>query len=304
MARTGPHLAKAIAFSAALILLISFAVVDVVNGFVFVMLASVVAGVTAFYLMFPGSRFVTIAFANSIAIYACIFLYFVEANFARAHFEVVLLCFTLPILAFLLGAWLRRVEIRAIVTAESAKPERKLGRVFLWLAPVFAVGALSFIVAAHAPGPVGSDVALVVAMLAISAIVLFVSRDVSTFLLDTGLLFEEFFERITGLAAPAFAFFTFYSLLVIAFGSIYRILDRLSPEALFRVDGVLRKITFAESLYFSIVTLSTVGYGDIVPVAALARLVTAAEIVSGILLLLFGFSEIIAYTRDRRDRHR
>jgi voltage-gated potassium channel Kch len=302
MARTGPHLAKSIAFSAALILLISFAVVDVINGFVVVMLASVVAAVIAFYRMFPGSRFVTIAFANSIAIYACIFVYFVEANFARAHFEVVLLCFTLPIATFLLGAWLRRAEIRAIVTSEHEKSERRLGRVVLWLVPVFVVGAASFVVSAHAPRPAESDAALGAAMVAIAATVLFVSRDVSTFLLDTGLLFEEFFERITGLVAPAFAFFTFYSLLVIAFGSVYRILDRVSPEALFRIDGALRKISFAEALYFSIVTLSTVGYGDIVPIAALSRIVASAEIVSGILLLLFGFSEIIAYTRDRRDR--
>ena len=54
--------------------------------------------------------------------------------------------------------------------------------------------------------------------------------------------------------------------------------------------------------YFFVVTLSTLGYGDIVPRTNVVRVLMASEIVTGILLLLFGFSEIMAYSRVRRRR--
>ena len=138
----------------------------------------------------------------------------------------------------------------------------------------------------------------------ISAIVLWVSRDVCTFLLDTGLLFEDFFRRIAGLLVPTFAFFTFYSLIIIVFAAVYRIIDRLSDGAHFTVAGAVRDLSFTDSLYFSIITLSTVGYGDMVPLSSLVRLIAAAQIICGVVLLLFGFSEIISYSRERAGRRK
>ncbi|WP_247881111.1 potassium channel family protein [Skermanella sp. TT6] len=61
-----------------------------------------------------------------------------------------------------------------------------------------------------------------------------------------------------------------------------------------------RDITFPESLHFSLVTPSSVGYGDIQPHTGFSRLITAAEILLGILLLPFGFSAIISHRNDRR----
>ncbi|HTF71819.1 MAG TPA: ion channel [Edaphobacter sp.] len=45
-----------------------------------------------------------------------------------------------------------------------------------------------------------------------------------------------------------------------------------------------------DSLYFSAVTMATVGYGDILPVGHAARWLCIAEIVSGVLLLVVGVS--------------
>jgi voltage-gated potassium channel len=133
-------------------------------------------------------------------------------------------------------------------------------------------------------------------------IVLVVSGDVCTFLLDTGLLFEDFFHRIAGLLVPIFAFFTFYSLLVIVFATFYRIIDRFSEAAQFLVHGQPKALTFTESLYFSIITLSAVGYGEVVPITSLVRGIVAVEIICGVMLLLFGFSEIIRFSREHPRR--
>ena len=76
---------------------------------------------------------------------------------------------------------------------------------------------------------------------------------------------------------------------------------RVRVRALDRAGEPL-DLSFTECLYFSIITLSTVGYGDLVPLSPLVRVIVGVEIICGVLLLLFGFSEIISYSRDKTRR--
>ena len=168
-----------------------------------------------------------------------------------------------------------------------------------WLAPVFAIGAVTFALPGLGFGQLALGAAFLIAMAAIAGIVLFVGPNVATFLIDTGLLFEAFFEQARRAFVAVFAFLTFYSVLVIVFGALYRILDVAATAPNFVIGGRPRDISFAESLYFSVVTMATVGYGDITPLSDLARLLAAIQVVVGLLLLLFGFSEILSYARDR-----
>jgi voltage-gated potassium channel len=244
-----------------------------------------------------------ITLANLVAVYACLFLFFVESSFAQAGIESMSLAFVLPLLGFVAGSFRHRAIIADVAVSGRLRDGRDLPKVLLWLIPVFGVGALSFLVPGAGLSAEWVDVVLVAACGAIALIVFFVSRDVAEFLRDTGLLFDEFFRGIAGLAVPAFAFLSFYSLLVILFAAFYSVLDHAMDGASFRIDGVVRAISFPESLYFSLMTLSTVGYGDIAPASSAIRLLAAAEIVSGILLLLFGFNEIFSFSRVHRREH-
>ena len=165
------------------------------------------------------------------------------------------------------------------------------------------IGASTFFIPRGAFGALTVDLLLLGLMGVIALIVFAVSGVVATFLIDAGLLFEQFFDRARELAVPAFAFFTFYSLIIIVFGAVYRIIDRFSPAAQFLVGGSAKEITFSDSLYFSIVTLSTVGYGEIVPATDVVRVIVAFQIICGVLLLLFGFHEIVTFARDRKRPH-
>jgi len=154
----------------------------------------------------------------------------------------------------------------------------------------------------HVAEPLANTgVVLIAAMTLIGLIVFTVSRDVAVFLVDAGLLFEEFFFRIQRLVVPAFAFLTFYSLLIILFASAYHILSQYTGKPHFYVGGSPQVLSFSESIYFSIVSISTVGYGDIVPHSSVARLLASIEVVCGFMLLLFGVSELLEYTRERRE---
>ena len=62
-----------------------------------------------------------------------------------------------------------------------------------------------------------------------------------------------------------------------------------------------RDITFPESLHFSLVTLSSVGYGDIQPHTGFSRLITAAEILNDRVIPFFD-EQGLAISRMLTDR--
>lgn len=282
--------------------LIALSIRSVSNDLTFVLLGSVGLVVGAFHYLFPGSQFFTLALANFIGVYACVFVFFLESNFHDIPPLIQGVAFVLPLIAFLGGAWWRAEDIRTIVMSRRLRDGGHFDRVFLWMAPVWGIGALTFLVPGHEVSAEGLSILFLISMAAIAAIVTFVARDIAIFLLDAGLLFEGFFQQAARLVLPAFAFLTFYSLCIILFGALYTILDRFMVEPNFVVEGVRRDLTFPEGLYFSLVTFATVGYGDIHPVSGPVRLICGIEIVTGVLLLLFGFSAIIGHTAPR-DRH-
>lgn len=285
--------------------LISLAATEIGEVFLAVMVVVVSAVASSFYFIFPGSSFFAISLANFLGVYACLFILIVTTNFPVVRPWAVQLGFLLPVIAFEAGAMLRREHLRYIVQSRRMRDERHLARTFLWLLPVSLIGALTFLVPSHVREPAAANALFLAAMTTISIIVVFASRDVATFLLDSGLLFEEFFQSASRLLVPAFAFLTFYSMLVIVFACIYRIIDRFTEGPQFLINGAAVTITFAQALYFSVITVSTVGYGDVVPLTDSVRVIVTIEIICGVLLLLFGFTEIFGYARERlRDGDR
>jgi voltage-gated potassium channel len=292
-----------VAFTIALILLVGYATVDVATYFGAFVLAGIGTAAFYFHVVFPGSRFFSISLANSIAVYACVFVIFMTINFPSVDRLYASIGFILPIIAFFGGTFLKRDQIRTIVTARQVRAEREFPHTFRWLAPMALIGASTFIHPKLGLSQYQTDIVFLAYMATIAVVVFFVSHQVSTFLIDTGLIFEAFFERAALLAVPTFAFLTFYSLNVIVFAAIYRIADRLSDAAQFMVHNAPAEISFVDAIYFSLITVSTVGYGDVTPASDTIRVVASVQIIIGVLLLLFGFYEIMRYSREHLDHH-
>ena len=73
--------AGAIGFTLVLSALVAFAAAEQFDALFTAMMLAVVAGAVAFFLKaFPGSRFFAIAFANGLAVYACLFAVFADVN--------------------------------------------------------------------------------------------------------------------------------------------------------------------------------------------------------------------------------
>ena len=297
-----PELAR-VALPLAFVSLVAAAVAGITTSLFFAMVLSAGLVIAVIQALFPAGRLFPIAFASLIAVYAAIFSLFVEEIFGGVNAAILVVGLSADL--FLVGGcWLRRGQVRAVVAHPAIRSERRLMAAVVWLVPVFFVGAAVILLSRTAGTLANMDMVFLGAMSIIGLIVLIVSRDVAIFLVDAGLLFEEFFSRVLRLVIPAFAFLTFYSLIVILFASAYRIISVYTSEPHFSVGGALRPLSFSEAIYFSIGTISTVGYGDILPYGNLARVLACLEVICGIMLLLFGVSELLEYAREHRRNRR
>ncbi len=267
-------------------------------------LATCAVGFGFFYVVFPGGLHFAITLANFLAVYACIFVFFRDANFHDAPRAPSIVALALPLLAFLGSSFARRVRIAAMIRARRRHELTHLPRLARWVPGTALVGGVSFLLPLAGLGPAGQGAALLVAMAAIAAQVAFAVGDVVLLLIDIALIFEGVARRLDRLVLPMTAFFTLYSLLVVVFACLYRIADMLSAVPQFANHAGVFPLGFGDAIYFSIVTLSTVGYGDIVPHGALARILAGAEVVAGLFLLLFGVSEILRGTGSEGPRGR
>jgi voltage-gated potassium channel len=261
-----------------------------------------------FYLVFPGGSHFGFAVANMLAVYACVFIYFREANYADAPEPFALTAIGLPVAGFLLGCLLRRHQIPAMIRARRQHELTHLPRVSRWLPGLAAIAGLSFLVPTLHLDGIGQGVALLASMLAIAAILAWAARDVVLLLMDVAMVFETVAARLDRLVMPMVAFLTYYSLLVVVFACLYRIAEISVGTPMFLVHTRPTSLTFGEAMYFSVITLATVGYGDITPQAPLVRGLATLEVVAGLLLLLFGFGEIMRSggpdTENRRHLRR
>lgn len=83
--------------------------------------------------------------------------------------------------------------------------------------------------------------------------------------------------------------FLIYITLAISFGFIYFLITITSNEPAFRgIDPTGNKLhLYFQHIYFSFITITTVGYGDISPAKFITQLITMIEVITGIALLNF-----------------
>ncbi|HTR72590.1 MAG TPA: potassium channel family protein [Solirubrobacteraceae bacterium] len=94
---------------------------------------------------------------------------------------------------------------------------------------------------------------------------------------------------------------TVYLLAGLVFAFCYAVMDEIAGTAVLSNLGADKH---AEEVYFSFVTLATVGYGDIVPTAAAARMTSVLEALFGQLYLVTIVAVIVSNVGARRGSMR
>jgi voltage-gated potassium channel len=78
--------------------------------------------------------------------------------------------------------------------------------------------------------------------------------------------------------------FTLFTIIFVYSGLIYQVEHTINPD---------KFATFLDAVYFSVVTMATVGYGDITPLTQVGRLLTVLMILTGIALIPWQIGELI-----------
>jgi len=290
--RLDEHWLQSIVFTVALVGLVAVAI-GADWPLTVALIGTSTLGFGFFYLLFPGGAHFGMTVANFLAIYACLFEFFSEANFAAAPHGPTMLARALPVLGFLGSCFMRRRRVFSLINARQVRDLDHLPRLTRWLFATMAVGAASFALPRLSLGPDEQGLALLGAMSLVTVFVVVAVRDVVLVMVDVAVVFESVAARLDRLVMPILAFLTFYSLIVVIFACFYRIADLTTPTPQFSLQGDPARISFIEALYFSVATITTLGFGDIAPVSYLVRALSGAEVVCGVLMLLFGFSEIM-----------
>ncbi len=282
------------ALTLGLMLLVAAAAGD--DGWLFSVAALVVAGLAmgGLYLVFPHGPLFGLGVANGLAVYMCLYVVIGRSAFPQALDWALPIGFLMPVAAFVTVCWLRRRELVALASEGLDEADiTHLPRFLRWLGMCGLVGVLSLASPVNRFGPEGQTLVLLVAMAAISTISVVAVRDVIRLLVDVAAILTLVTARVRFLAVPMATYVSLFALMAVAFGCLYRIADALSTAPLFLKIDTMSRLNFSEALHFSVVTLATVGYGDILPIDDGIRILAAIQMILGQLLLLFGFSEIM-----------
>lgn len=90
-----------------------------------------------------------------------------------------------------------------------------------------------------------------------------------------------------------FTAFLSYLFMIYGYGVVYMFISSISPEAF-----SIGKLGFVDGVYFSLVNSSTVGFGDITPKSAIAKLVVMSQIIMSMAYIVMLFSSAVSYVRD------
>ncbi len=93
-----------------------------------------------------------------------------------------------------------------------------------------------------------------------------------------------------------------YLLVGAIFVPIYGLLETVEPESFIDIGRAGHVVGWQEFMYYSYVTLNTVGFGDIRPVGSWARSLSTLEAMIGVLYIAILVSHLISRVRERERR--
>lgn len=102
-------------------------------------------------------------------------------------------------------------------------------------------------------------------------------------------------------ADAIFASICVYLLIAIAFGNLYSLIEHLAPKSFYFASKSAYDLNLLREdfVYFSFTTLTTLGYGDIVPLTPIAKRIASIEAAFGILYIAHFVGMIIGFMPKR-----
>lgn len=266
---------------------------------ILLLVAGVAGTVLAVARLLPHAVTLSTTLATCISIYTVAFGGAVIAIFHHSALVGIAVGFLLPLAGFVAAvAWNRATIIDRLNHRHTEQRDRVLMRGMGWLLLCFLIGIAVVAVVSPGDSVQAATGSLLAAMALIAAATVWFAIDIACLLNETGILFRLFLTRMKARIVPIFSFLVVFLFIGVLFATLYALLDQNTAQPAFASNGTGVRLTLPDAIYFSFVTLSTIGYGDITPIDAIARVMVIAEIIFGVVLLLFAFSEIAAYSPE------
>jgi hypothetical protein len=172
------------------------------------------------------------------------------------------------------------IPLFAIAVVTQRKRDRRVAVALAAAAMVFSGGALSGV------RPAGGNFGPLLAV---------VFSAYATWKMLTGIVRSE---RVTGnVLAGALAT---YIMAGLAFAVVYGVIATWRPDAF--LTGTAPPVSFPDLVYFSFVTLLTIGFGDVTPAAPFARAVVLVEGLFGVVFTTVVMASLVAGYLRHRER--
>ncbi|GAL29727.1 potassium channel protein [Vibrio variabilis] len=94
-----------------------------------------------------------------------------------------------------------------------------------------------------------------------------------------------------------------FLLLGLMWAIVYLIIIEYSPNAFTGLEAISWGENFSNAAYFSFVTLTTMGYGDISPISPLAQVVVYLEAIVGVFYMAIVVSSLVSANLEHREKN-
>lgn len=204
----------------------------------------------------------------------------------------IVLLFTLaPIIeGYKIGALLLLLNLHiTLVTAASELAEK---RAVFWIAIPLAITSMILLLASHYHP---ARPLLLANYLVLAAFLMLVCASLFTYLGYKGKISRDRILISVSL----------YFLLGLTWFALYNLINVIQPGSFAEAGKPLTGIThWSTMLYFSLVTLTTLGYGDIVAIKPAARMITTLEASAGVLYMAITVARLVAAQSQGGDEGR
>jgi hypothetical protein len=139
--------------------------------------------------------------------------------------------------------------------------------------------------------PVLYLIALILVTMAITALILLTIYTVLRYVLKARVITPD----------QIYAGISVYLMLGFAFGAIFYLLTILEPRSFSVNSGTLQPGDTADLMYFSFITLATLGYGDITPISRIGRSLAELEALAGTLYMAVFMARLVSMHSSSSD---
>ncbi len=212
-----------------------------------------------------------------------------SCRFLLGSLVALLICF--PFLEYAARPLFRILPIAWIFVAGVAAVDP--GRVYVRSATVLAgiqVG-LTLLSSLLQDRPAAYFAGLVLVVAAMAALIIIAIYAVLRYVLSARVITPE--QIYAGLCV--------YLMLGFAFGAVFYLLNMLDPKSFSVNAGTVQPGGGVDLLYFSFITLATLGYGDITPGSRIARSLSELEALSGTLYMAVFMARLVSMHASSRD---